>query len=140
VDNCRRQHLHVYEIHFAAKDDITGVLFNNAGERYANKRAAMYGALREWIKTGALPNDPELRSAMLAIRYTFNKKDEIQLQAKEDILDDNPGIILDDLDALALTFGGPLASHAMAGGEHHQRKPDMAECEYNPFDEQRMSA
>jgi len=138
VDNCRRQNLFVHEIHFAAKDDITGVLFDTAGERYANKRAAMYGAARAWIKTGALPNDSELRTAMLAIRYTFNKKDEIQLAPKEDILADNPGIALDDLDAFVLTFGGPLAKSEFAGGL--PRKPNSAEFEYDPFAEERMAS
>lgn len=138
VDNCRNKHLFVTEVQFGGKDDITGVVFNNQGERYANKRAAMAGACREWIKTGLLPPDPDLRTAMLAIRYIFNKKDEIQLVSKEDLMEENPGLCLDDLDALFCTFGGPLAPHAYAGGEH-PRKP-MVEFEYDPYDEKRMIA
>jgi len=132
VDNCRAKHLYVTEVQFGGKDDITGIVFDNSGERYANKRAAMYGAARSWIKTGLLPNDPDLRNAMLAIRYTFNRNDEIQLVSKEDLLSDNPGLILDDLDALVLTFGGPLAAHANAGGEG-PREP-IHVSEYNPYD------
>lgn len=138
VDQVRNKQLFCIEVQFGGKDDITGVMFDNQGERYANKRAAMYGAVRSWLKGGLLPPDPDLRTAMLAIRYTFNKADQIQLVSKEDLMEDNPGLILDDLDALALTFGGPLASNAMAGGEH-PRKPAI-EFEYDPYDPKRMVA
>lgn len=138
VDQCRNMRLFVVEVQFGGKDDISGVLFDTSGEKYANKRAAMYGALRAWLKTGAIPASPELRVAMLAIKYTFNKADMILLTSKEDIMDDNPGLILDDLDALALTFGGPLATNAYAGGEH-PHKP-MVESEYDPYSSERMVA
>lgn len=138
VDNCRNAHLFVYEIQFGGKSDVDSITWGIAGERYANKRAGMYGALRAWLKGGAIPNEPELRAALLAIRYTFNNKDEILLVPKEDILEDNPGIILDDVDALALTFGQPLASHDRAGGEHPQ-KP-LVQSEYDPFSPERMVA
>lgn len=138
VDQVRNLRLFCYEIQFGGKDDITGVVFDNQGEKYANKRAAMYGAARAWIKTGSLPIDADLRTAMLAIRYTFNKKDEILLVSKEDLMEDNPGLILDDLDAFVLTFGGPLATNSRAGGEH-PRAPDV-EFEYDPFASERMVA
>lgn len=139
VDQCRNQRLYVWEVQFGAKDSITGLQSDNTGERYANMRAAMYGAARAWLRGGMLPPDPDLRTAMLAIRYTFNVKDEIQLVAKEDLLDDNPDLDLDTLDALVLTFGGPLSRNANAGGEHQQfRKSNEAEHEYNPYDAERM--
>jgi hypothetical protein len=138
VDQCRQSRLFVVEVQFGGKDDITGVLLDTQGERYANKRAAMYGALRAWLSSGALPNDADLRRAMLAIKYTFNKKDEIQLTSKEDILDENPGLLLDDLDALVLTFAGPLAASAQAGGEFPHR--DLVVTEWNPFEPERMVA
>ena len=138
VDQCRNQRLFVFEVQFGGKDDITGLIFDNQGEKYANKRSAMHGALRAWMKTGALPYSSELRTAMLAIKYTFNKKDEIQLISKEDLLDENSDLELDDLDALCLTFGGPLARNADAGGEH-PHKP-VVEFEYDPYAAERMSA
>jgi len=143
VDNCRNQRLHVWEIQFGAKDSITGVVNDNQGEKYANMRAAMYGALRAWMKSGLLPNDPDLRTAMLAIRFTFNRQDQIQLISKEDLLEDNPDLVLDDLDALALTFGGPLNPNRNAGWEHAgavQGKDSVAEYEYDPYSTERMSA
>lgn len=140
VDNCRRQKLFVYEIQFGGKDIIYNTEQGNEGERYANNRAAMYGACRAWIRTGALPNDPELRRQMLSIRYTFNNKDEILLERKEDLVDeDGNGVSVDDIDALCLTFSHPVAANAYAGGEHlHQ--PSQAEFEYHPYDEERMIA
>lgn len=139
VDQCREKRLFVWEVQFGGKDDITGTTTDTQGERYANKRAAMYGALRAWVRTGALPNIPELRTAMLAITYTFNKKDEIQLTSKEDLLEDNPDLDLDTLDALALTFGGPLHRNAYAGGDHPHPPVAMAEHEYDPYSEERMN-
>lgn len=140
VDNARNNHLFVYEVQFGSKDDVGGAPWGIQGERYANKRAAMYGACRAWIKGAALPNDPDLKRAMLAIRYSHNAKDEILLESKEDLMDDpaNTGLILDDLDALVLTFAYPLAAHAAAGGDH-PHKP-VVEFEYDPFDEKRMVA
>ena len=103
-------------------------------------RAAMYGALRAWLKTGMLPPSPELRTAMLAIKYTYNVKDEILLTAKEELLDENPDLDLDTLDALCLTFGGPLTRNANAGGDHPHKAVDTADHEYDPFDEARMAS
>jgi len=139
VDQCREKRLFVTEIQFGAADDITGIANDTVGEKYANKRAAMYGALRAWLKTGAIPNDPELRTAMLAIRYSHRAKDDaIQLLSKEDILEDNPNLVLDDLDALACTFGGPLAASAVAGGDF-PHKP-LIQSEWDPYDADRMVA
>jgi hypothetical protein len=138
VDQCRERRLYVTEVQFGGKDDITGIVFDTMGERYANKRAAMYGALRAWLRTGAIPPDHELKKAMLAIKYTHNTKDQIQLMSKEDLLDDNPGLVLDDLDALALTFGGPIAKSAIAGGDFPH--DDLVVSEYDPYAPERMVA
>jgi hypothetical protein len=136
VDQCRNMRLWVIEVQFGGKDDITGVITDTAGERYANKRSAMYGAARAWLKSGALPLDQDLKTAMLAIRYTINRQDQIQLLGKDEILADNPGLSLDDLDALCLTFGGPLAPSAQAGGEY-PHKP-LIETEWDPYSPERM--
>ena len=138
VDQCRQQRLHVWEVQFGAKDSITGADRDNSGEHYANMRAAMYGALRAWLKSGLLPPIPELRTAMLAITYTFNIRDEIVLDSKKEILENNPGLDLDTLDALALTFGGPLSPNAFAGGDHPH--PPLLTFEYDPYSPERMSA
>jgi hypothetical protein len=138
VDQCRNKRLAVNGVHFAGRDIITGLNTDNYGEKYANMRAAMYGALRFWIKSGLLPISTELRTAMLAITYTHNTKDEIILTSKDDLLDETPELELDELDALVLTFGGPLARNANAGGDHPQKS--LVETEYDPYAPERMSA
>ena len=138
VDNVRNMHLFCYEVQFGGKDDVGGGVWGIQGERYANKRAAMYGAFRWWLKTGAIPNEPNLRAAMLSIKYSFNVKDEIILMSKEDIMEENPDITLDDIDALVLTFAYPLAAHANAGREG-PKQPDVL-TEYDPFSAERMVA
>ena len=138
VDTLRNMHLFCYDVQFGGKDDVGGAPWGIQGEKYANKRAAMYGAARAWLKGGALPNDPNLRTAMLSIKYSFNNKDEIILMAKEDIMEENPDITLDDVDAWVLTFAYPLSAHAHAGREGP--KAPLVEFEYDPFEEKRMVA
>lgn len=138
VDNVRNMHLYCWDVQFGGKDDVGGETWGCPGEKYANKRAAMYGALRAWLKTGAIPNDPELKKQMLAVQYSYNIRDEILLEKKEDMMADNDGLSPDDLDALVLTFAYPLASHAYAGGDHPQ-KPTV-QSEYDPFAPERMVA
>jgi len=76
---------------------------------------------------------------MMAIRYTFNAKDEIILERKEDLVDeDGQGIALDDIDALVLTFAHPLARSAYAGGDLPQ--PSLHVSEYDPYAPERMQA
>lgn len=137
VDNVRNFHLFCYDIQFGGKDDVGGASQGNDGERYANKRAAMWGALRAWLKGGALPFDPELKKQLVGPTYTYNVRGEIQLESKEDMMRrgvESP----DDADALALTFAYPLQPHVNAGREGPQ-KP-LVEFEYNPYDEKRMVA
>jgi hypothetical protein len=137
VDNLRHMHLFVYEVQFGAKADHLGFVTGTEGERYANKRAEIYGMLRGWLRTGAIPNDPALREQLLSITYTHNNRDEILLTSKEQMMRDGKPSP-DDVDALAETFAVPLNNHAWAGGEHLQ-KPQV-EHEYDPFSEARLVA
>lgn len=139
VDNCRQMQLHVFDVQFGSKNDVSLTANDTLGERYANKRAGMYGALRQWLRTGALPLDHDLRRTFLAITYSFNNKDEILLTPKEDILKDNPDLKMDDLDALAVSFAYPLAPNLGAGGEHFVRRPPV-EIEYDPYAQERMAS
>ena len=130
VDQVRAKALHCYDVQFGSKDDTPHFTWGSDGERYANKRSGMYGACRAWLKTGMIPNEPELLRQFAAIKYTLNRRDEIQLVSKEDMLRLDPDLELDDIDALVLTFAHALAPHDMAGGEH-MRKPQV-ESDYDP--------
>lgn len=136
VDITRQKNLHCYEVQFGAKDDTPHLVWGSAGERYCNKRSGMYGAARAWLKTGAIPDDPNFKRQMSGIKYILNKKDEIQLVSKEDLVKLDPGLDevgLDDIDAFVLTF-----AHALAPREFgHFNKPQI-EVDYDPYARERM--
>lgn len=137
VDQLRELHVPVFDINFGAKPDRLGHTVGVEGELYANKRAEMWGMMREWLKTGAIPDDADLRAQLVGPTYTFNLQNAIQLEKKEDMMKrglESP----DRADALALTFAYPVQAHANAGREG-LRKP-LIESEYNPFSPERMVA
>ncbi len=137
VDNIRALHIHCFDVQFGSKDDNPGYATGNEGERYANKRAAMWGAMRAWLKTGAIPSDADLQAQLVGPTYTYNLRSEIQLEKKEDMM--KRGLESPDIaDGLALTFAYPVATSANAGGQFNQ-KP-LVEHEYDPFDPKRMAA
>jgi hypothetical protein len=93
VDRLREQGWQVNEVNVAnkAKDD----------EHYMNLRAELYGRLKEWLKTGSLPDDSFYELAN--IQYKFTSKGQLQLESKEDMK--KRGLSSPDVsDALALTF------------------------------------
>lgn len=100
VDILKAQNYRVTEVNFgaAARD----------GNKYANKRAEMWGELRDWMETGAIDTDPELHDDLIAPEYSFDKNSKILLEKKEDMK--SRGLASpDNGDALALTFAAPVA-------------------------------
>lgn len=77
-------------------------------ERYANKRAEMWGRMREWIKDrGCLPDDRELADDLVAPSYEYDASNRLKLERKEDMKE--RGLSSPDSgDALALTFAFPV--------------------------------
>ncbi len=141
VDQVRHLQLHCQEVQFGGKPSRFSE-WDTQGEAYANKRAEMYGGLRSWIRTGALPNDPELRRQLLSITYTFNPKDEIILTSKEVMMREGKPSP-DDVDALATTFAFPLEEKPVRFGgfpmdipqEHGNYHPyDILKGDYNPLE------
>ena len=94
------------------------------------KRAKMWGTMRQWLRHGAIDNDPELRADLSGVEYGYvltDGRDAIQLERKEDMK--RRGLASsDDGDALALTFAYPVAASDRTGsaGRLHQ-------FEYDPF-------
>jgi hypothetical protein len=80
----------------------------SARSLYANKRAEMWGNLKDWIAGGgALPADPELSADLTGVEYGYTATGEIQLEKKEDMK--KRGLASPDIaDALALTFAHPV--------------------------------
>ena len=75
--------------------------------KYANKRAEMWGDMRDWLATGVIDDDPQLADDMQAPEYGFDKDGRILLERKADMK--KRGLASpDDGDALALTFAEPV--------------------------------
>lgn len=137
VDRLRQLHVHgVFDIDFSSKADRAH--FEDQ-TRYANKRAEMWGYMREWLKGGAIPDDKDLINQLVAPQYIFNIRNEIQLENKSDIkkrTGESPNLP----DALALTFAYPVISHRMAGREGFEDLVKPVEVDYDPFDSKHMAA
>jgi len=129
VDRCRQLRLAVHDIQFGARADRSDFL--TEGERYANKRAEMWGAMRAWLVTGSIEADQELRDQLVGPTYAFNARDEIQLERKADMR--ARGVSSPDwADALSLTFAYPVMVNLDAG--HEGPHQPLVQWEYNPFE------
>ena len=131
VDSLTRLSIPHFDIAFGGEPDRP--VAGQATEFYANKRAEMWGSMRQWLRGGAIDDDPELKSDMVGIEYGYklvNGRDAIILERKEDMR--KRGLSSpDDADALALTFAYPVAPH-----DHTQKfVPGVKsmESEYNPY-------
>jgi hypothetical protein len=98
-------------VDFGSKADRTDA--RDAAARYANKRAEMWGFMKEWLKVGSLPDDAELVADLKAVDYGYDASDAILLERKDDMR--RRGLASpDDGDALALTFAYPVAKRDWA--------------------------
>lgn len=121
IDRLRQMGLQgVMGVNFGAAADRGALSATGAaGEAYANKRAEIWGAMREWLKRGgAIPDDRELRDDLVGVQYGFNIRNEIQLEKKDDMK--KRGLASPDCaDALALSFSYPVMSSRL----ERARKP-----------------
>lgn len=90
--------------------DVNDVQFGSKAmdaKKYVNRRAEMWGLMRDWLGRGAVPKDEELAVDLTNVEYSFNKNDQIQLERKESMK--ARGLASpDNADALALTFAVPV--------------------------------
>lgn len=137
VDRLRQLQIPVWDIQFGAKSDRAHL---DDRTRYANKRAEMWGYMREWLRDGAIPNDSDLIQQLTGPLYGYNSNNEIQLERKEDMK--KRGVDSPDMaDALAITFAYPVAAHALAGHEFAEViHGPLVQSDYNPFDEKVLAA
>lgn len=84
--------------------DVNTSLRMSDGVHY-NMRAYMYKQLKEWLPTASIPNEPQLKSDLTALKYGF-RGGELLLESKDDMK--ARGIKSPDrADSLALTFALP---------------------------------
>lgn len=112
--------------------DIIEVPFgsSSSSKKYVNKRAEMWGLMRDWLKQGgALPDDQEIRDDLLGPEYGFTSTDAIQLERKEDMK--KRGLASPDCgDALALTFAHPVHVDRFEDRRYENQGSQQA---YDPF-------
>jgi hypothetical protein len=75
---------------------------------WGNKRAEMWGAMREWLKTASLPQDRQLKADLVGPMKKPNSAGTIFLEGKKEMK--ARGLASPDAaDALAVTFAFPVA-------------------------------
>ena len=90
--------------------------------QYANRRAEIWGSLRDWLADpgGAeLPEDALLHSHLCAPGYQINSNQQLVLEAK-DRIKARLGLSPDAGDALALTFAEPVRRTRRQGAERSE--------------------
>jgi len=76
--------------------------------QYFNKRAEMWGRMKDWIDGADIPNDQELVDDLTGIEYGYDSKMRVMLEKKSDMK--KRGLHSPDIaDSLALTFAFPVA-------------------------------
>jgi len=90
---------------------VRGVNFGNKAQKqlmYGNKRAEMWGAMRDWLKTASVPQDRFLKSDLIGPKTKPDSKGTLFLESKKDMR--ARGLASPDAaDAIAVTFAFPVA-------------------------------
>lgn len=90
---------------------VRGVNFGNKSSKpmmYGNKRAEMWGAMKEWLKDASIPKDRYLKSDLIGPMMKPDSKGTIFLESKKDMK--SRGLASPDAaDAIAVTFAFPVA-------------------------------
>ena len=127
VDRLRMLQCPVFGIDFGSDPD-TG----DRSAAYFNKRAEMWGKVKEWLPHGMLDDDAELKADLTAVEYGYKLKqgrDSILLERKKDMK--ARGLASpDDGDALALTFAHPVAPSDHTAQLSHRPRHQV---DYDPF-------
>lgn len=87
------------------------------GDTYVNKRVEIWGRMREWLMTGAIPVDGDLMTDLISPEYSYHPvSNKVQLEGKDHMK--ARGLASpDSAEALALTFAQPVAR----ADERHSR-------------------
>jgi hypothetical protein len=121
IDRLRQLNFDVIEVQFGGKADDS--------KKYANKRAEIWGRMRDWLQGGCLAKDEALATDLTSVEYGFRPDDSILLESK-DAMKRRGLASPDDADALAVTFAQPVAE--FLGGEEEPTRR-AKEKEYDPY-------
>lgn len=99
------------------EDIVDGVNFGSSAldaARYSNRRAEMWGEMREWLDDPAgvqIPDDDALQADLTGPAYSYDSNSRLKLERKEDMR--KRGVRSpDEGDAAALTFAEPVSGWA----------------------------
>jgi hypothetical protein len=131
VDHLLKHNLPVEGIAFGGRS-----IGNASRVNYANKRAEMWGNLKDRLPYLALPNMVDLRDELIGPMFEYNLRGELLLEKKSDMK--KRGLASPDIaDALALTFARhvfPRAYDDITGRGDH-----LVQSAYNPFSREAMA-
>lgn len=136
-DNLLAAGVPVYEVSFGSKDDMQGYGADAARQKYLNKRSAIYGSVREWLRVGCIPEsipmvDRTFPSELSEPTYTYSKEDVIQLESKKDMKRrgvDSPDVADALACSLAFSWLDTLSENAVASHTSDYNEP-------SPYDEE----
>jgi hypothetical protein len=129
IDRLRQLHYGPIEVPFGGKALKT--------MQYANRRAEMWFAMREWLMSGgAIPNDPSLKQELATPIYWFDSAGRKVVEPKDEIKKRLLGAGSPDIaDALALTFAAPVAPRRTLEEDWPLRGYRQQRREYDPFEQ-----
>lgn len=121
IDRLRQLGHDVIEVNFGGRP---------SQPEYLNKRAEMWFALRDWLRSGgAIPNDTALKQDLAGPIYWYDAANRIQLEPKDNIK--KRGLPSPDMaDALALTFAHPVTKRDPYG---HLKRAQNTRNDYDPY-------
>ena len=131
VDRLRQLRLPVIGVDFGAKAQGTAL---DGGVKYANRRAEIWGEMREWLATGSIVNkvrglELTLVDELVGPNYGLNQREEILLESKKDMR--RRGVPSPNIaDALACTFALPLFDIPVSD---LRDLPKAESPDFNPF-------
>lgn len=135
-DRLRQLRIPVIDVDFGSGSDNDDV---NDGAKYANKRAEIWGRMREWLKFGSIPErvqglEMSMVDELTAPNYSLNGNEAIQLESKKEMR--KRGVKSPNLaDALACSFAFNLympSQYDLPVLESH------ATPDYNPYEREMM--
>lgn len=141
VDRLRQLRVPVMGVDFGSSPDGTNL--DDSGTKYYNKRAEIWGAMRNWLPRGCLPYEIDGQSLTLVDEltgpsYSISGNEEIQLERKQDMR--RRGVPSPNVaDALACTFAYPVYAPQLSIFGQSEQKPTVA-ADYDPYSRERMLA
>lgn len=95
-------------------------------DMYGNKRVEMWGRMREWLTTGAIPDDSDLQSDLISPEYSYHPvSNKVMLEGKDKMK--ARGLASPDVaEALAMTFAQPVARNDLNASRNNSKRNRVA--------------